>query len=596
VAGIAAAVLLALAGALDYYQSLSATSASGDRFQIAVQAERFRGVAAALPSNAVAGYISDVPLSDAAGQVLFGAARYALAPVLLTVSGSKVRPEWVVPGRCRAWAPRRYGLRKRRGAVPEGCRTMIGLVVFLMPLAAGWCFADAMLSRLAIRPPWAAATLKAAVGAGLGIAVSSILFFLVSLLEVASALSVTALNVALVAVGVAALWRARRQPAGELPSPAAPPAFRWNWVLALALALGFALVLSGLFSVAGASSLGDWDAWSIWNLRAKFLAGPGDAWKRALSPLLERSHPEYPLLTSGFIAMVWKASGNAAPWVPQATGFVFLGLIAALLAGVLGALRGLTTALLAGFVLLASSSFLFLATMQYADLPLSFYYLASVALLVLGLAGEGHSSACLVLAGACASCAAWTKNEGAPFAVLVVLGVATMKWRAALRLALGAAPVLALVVCFKLFRAPAADPLLHQSVSQVIHKLADPARYAQIGAALVAEAYHFGQPWSHPLLLLAILAAALRFRPDRMRAHVLRAAWVILGLVFLTYCGVYLITPNDLGWQLQTSLPRLYGQLWPSALLLVFLMLGAPAAVEPAQPARKARRVSARRS
>jgi hypothetical protein len=96
VAGIAAAVLLALAGALDYYQSLSATSASGDRFQIAVQEERFRGVAAALPSNAVAGYISDVPLSDAAGQVLFGAARYALAPVLLTVSGSKVRPEWVV--------------------------------------------------------------------------------------------------------------------------------------------------------------------------------------------------------------------------------------------------------------------------------------------------------------------------------------------------------------------------------------------------------------------------------------------------------------------------------------------------------------------
>ena len=115
VAGIAAVVLLALAGALDYYQSLSATSASGDRFQIAAQVERFRGLAAALPSNAVAGYISDVPLSDATGQVLFGAARYALAPVLLTDPDSGSRPEWVVGNFVRPADPVRvaaeHGLR-----------------------------------------------------------------------------------------------------------------------------------------------------------------------------------------------------------------------------------------------------------------------------------------------------------------------------------------------------------------------------------------------------------------------------------------------------------------------------------------------------
>ncbi len=461
---------------------------------------------------------------------------------------------------------------------------MTGLLAFLVPLVAGWFLAHAALAGYRIRPAWAARAFEAALGAGAGIAISSVAFFLLTLAGAASPAVILACDAALLAAGLVAFWRTRRRTAGGPAESAAPPLFRWNWLLALALAAGSALVLYGLVSVSAASPDGEWDAWSIWNLRAKFLAAPGDAWRGALSPLPEKAgmHPDYPLLLSGFVAMVWKSAADTSPWVPQLAGFLFLALVAALLGSALTALRGLTSGLTAGLVLLSSTSFLFLATMQYADLPLSFYCLASIALLLMAETPAG-----LALSGAFASFAAWTKNEGLAFAVLLTLAILAVEWRAAgFRIALvrlrgfltGAAPVLLLVVCFKLFLAPASEPLFQQGAAGLTHKLADPARYAQIGKAMIAELYHFGQPWSHPLLLLAILALTLRFRIDATRARALRIATTALALVFTAYCGVYLVTPSDLAWHLQTSLPRLYGQLWPSALLLVFLTLNFPAA------------------
>jgi len=467
-----------------------------------------------------------------------------------------------------------------------------GLLAFLVPLVAGWGLVRAALVRHRIRPPWAARVFEAALGAGAGIAISSVAFFLLTLAGAASLADILLLDTALLAAAVFAFWPTRRRAATGPAQSATTPLFRWNWVLALALAAGSALVLYGLVSVSAANTYGEWDAWSIWNLRAKFLAASGDAWRAALSPLPDKAgmHPDYPLLLSGFVAMVWKASGDTAPWVPQLTGFLFLALVAASLTSALTALRGLTSALTAGLVLLSSTSFLFLATMQYADLPLSFYCLASIVLLLFAEPA---------LSGAFASFAAWTKNEGLAFAVLLALAILAVEWRAAgLRSALdrsrrfltGAAPVLLLVVCFKLFLAPASDPLFQKGAAGLAHKLMDPSRYAQIAKAMIVDLYHFGQPWSHPLLLLAILALALRFRIDATQVRALRASSIALALAFAAYCGVYLVTPSDLAWHLRTSLPRLYGQLWPSVLLLVFLTLNVPGDAPPPKPTSRARK------
>jgi len=47
---------------------------------------------------------------------------------------------------------------------------------------------------------------------------------------------------------------------------------------------------------------GAWDAWAIWNLRARFLAGPGDAWRAAFDDALAWSHTDYPLLLPATVA------------------------------------------------------------------------------------------------------------------------------------------------------------------------------------------------------------------------------------------------------------------------------------------------------
>jgi hypothetical protein len=66
-----------------------------------------------------------------------------------------------------------------------------------------------------------------------------------------------------------------------------------------------------------------------------------------------------------------------------------------------------------------------------------------------------------------------------------------------------------------------------------------------------------------------------------------------IALVMLAgYIGVFLITPFDLVWQLQTSLYRLLAQLWPSFLLAAFAIMSAPESIaaqtpEPESRARK---------
>ena len=451
---------------------------------------------------------------------------------------------------------------------------------FVLPLAAGWCLVRALLPLRQAGPRWASLLLEGALGAGLGAGVASAGYFLLLLGGIASGGAALALDLALLAAGAGLLYARRDQ--GRQPAAPRPAAFRWNWPLLLALTVTLALLASALIAAASVVPYGEWDAWAIWSLRAKYLAGGSGAWRAAVSPALRASHPDYPLLLSGFVGMVWRIGGDTPQWTPMAASFLYLLCALALVAGAVGWMRGASSALLAVSVCAASSSYVFLAAAQYADLPLSFYYAATLALLAIASWEESLAGPARLLAGLFASLAAWTKNEGIPFAAAALLCFLAVEWRAngprrAIRggamAALGSAPVLVLVACFKLFIAPAAEPLFAQGGAAIVHRAADGARYVQLGRSLALTLWQFGQPWTHPLALLGILAYALRFtREQRLRPALLTAGGT-LAAVFLVYCGVYIVTPDDLAWRLGTSLSRLYAQLWPAFLVLVFLAL-----------------------
>lgn len=85
---ITAAVLLAAAlsvlGCVQYWDAESSYQhQSPDPYRIADQEARFAGLRAAVPENAVLGYLTDTPMEDTLGTSMFFAAQYHLAPRLL---------------------------------------------------------------------------------------------------------------------------------------------------------------------------------------------------------------------------------------------------------------------------------------------------------------------------------------------------------------------------------------------------------------------------------------------------------------------------------------------------------------------------------
>jgi hypothetical protein len=95
--GIAASAVLALIGAFQSYGLLADFSRQNqDPYRIEAQQERFAGVAAMLPADAVVGYISDLPYANSEGSANFFGVQYALAPRLLVEESERHKQRWVV--------------------------------------------------------------------------------------------------------------------------------------------------------------------------------------------------------------------------------------------------------------------------------------------------------------------------------------------------------------------------------------------------------------------------------------------------------------------------------------------------------------------
>jgi hypothetical protein len=434
------------------------------------------------------------------------------------------------------------------------------------------------------RPRWADLPFKICLGAGLGAGVSSCLYFLIWLLIGPSTKAYVFAEVLFVGALGTAYWFVRD--VSVIDNPRAKPA-GWFWLLLGGFLVALMLAISMFAETSAASPYGEWDAWSIWNLRAEFLAQPDASWRNAFSPLLNRlagggaTHPDYPLLVSGYVARCWNLTGsNGDPSAPVAVAALFFFATVGLAVSALALLRGWSAAMIGGLILLGTAGFLMEGPFQYADVPLAFYYQATFVLFFLAdAAAEGRRRA-LVLAGLAMGLAAWTKNEGLVFALLSGIGFAVYAWisrriprvRALALLVSGAAAPLAIALYFKFFLAPATGTFANMTAGAVAHRLTELPRYAQIAKAFWDNALLMGSGIAHPALSLAVLAGCLGIAPDRRRSPIVIASLATWLAMLIAYLVTYAITPLDLTWHLGTSMGRLLGQLWPS---LVFLSLTA---------------------
>ena len=369
---------------------------------------------------------------------------------------------------------------------------------------------------------------------------------------------------------------------------------------AFALALGAALCAAITRSLVHPHGDG-WDAFSIWNLHARFLFRGGAAWRDGFSLLIPWSHPDYPLLLPASIAHFWSYLGRESQAVPAVIGLVLTFSTVGLLFSSLAILRGRTSAMLGGLVLLATPFFIEQGTSQYADVPLSFFVLAAISSLCLHHhlpedAANPRAQRLLVLGGLAAGFAAWTKNEGLLFLFALTAAQLLVYIRehnrgnsdptgsaekaSARPLGLffaGLAPLLILIFWFKHSVAPHGD--LFPDTASAIHKLMEPQRYWIVFRWYFKSFFRFGEWWLVPGTVALAIYYFLVVRTKRDgRSRGLDIGLITLSLTFAGYFVIYLITPYDIFWHLRNSLNRLFLQLWPSAVFLFLLV--APGSVQ----------------
>ncbi len=432
-------------------------------------------------------------------------------------------------------------------------------------------------------------------GTGLGFGVSSCLFFIGMVVSGAPSLSSVYLEGVLIAGLAFRILRRRRS--AHRRKAAAPPedgsarpeAVRGRIVDRL-LGTAFFLTLS---LMGAASAIQQWgtplreiDALAIWNLRARFLFLGGREWKAGFTNLITWSHPDYPLLLPGLVARCWAVLGRAAEVVPVLTAAAFTLATIGLLIAALATLRGPTAAWLSGLALAGTPFFIADGSFQCADVPLSFYFLAALALVCLAARRPGDRR-CWLLAGAMAGLGGWTKNEGLLFLAILPLSILLApvggfheRLRRMAWLAAGAAPFLLIIWYFKVWMAPPNDILAGQGLGPTLARLTDPARYALVGKAFGMQLLKAGGFLLRPAVLIGlfVLMRLLGGRLDPAGRNERAILFLTLTLTTAGYFFIYIISPIDLTWHLDNSLDRLVLQLTPGFLFLFFLAVPFPSA------------------
>ena len=436
------------------------------------------------------------------------------------------------------------------------------IVAILVPFAAMWLLLRAVQRESGI----SAGIERVGAGLALSIGVTSVTFFLWRLVG-GSVDRYQRVETALFALAAFALMF-RRVSASSAPSFKAPPEPK---VLRAVAAVGLFILVVAFILFArerfNAVPHGEWDAWAMWNMRAAFVAAPTEHWADGFTLALVYAPPDYPLLLPASIARLWTLDGQwstAAPvWFASIVGLATILLVTGSLlriTGTLGATLGLAILLVPGYA--------WYVTSQCADAVLALFIVMAVTMLI---APENPGR--LVVAGAAAGFAAWTKNEGLVAALaipilLVVVSAPTTPREALVRraafLAAGLAPVLAVLGLFKLTLAPPSELLTGIAQSGPMDKRLDVTRHKLVASYMLGHLAEWGR-WTvtSPLWFALGWLALGAWNVRRVPAAAIVAAGTLVSMS-ITYYLVYILTAHDLMWHLHTSWARLISQMWPT--------------------------------
>lgn len=430
--------------------------------------------------------------------------------------------------------------------------------------------------------------LKMCLAVGIGFGILSCTYFLQLLLFGPSRGALVSTQIALLVLLGAALyyrirWKKAASVSGIEGSP--PPVLKLHRVLLVLFIVALIAATAAFVFISLKHPHGEWDAWAVYNMKARFLFRAGDYWRELFSEPTGWSSPDYPLLIPATMAACWTLMGRESTAVPVLVGLLFTLATTGVLVSALSLLRGKTQGLFAGLVLICTPYFITHGANQYADIPLGFFLLTSIALWNLQDRLDDSRGRLLILAGITTGLAAWTKNEGLLFLIAIlasrfVIIVPTSGLRPFLRqirfFATGLIPVLLVVICFKVTMAPPNRMLFPAEGPGVVAKLLDFSRYWIILVAFIKQALSFGS-WSvsvTPVMVFYLLLIGVSIE-QKEKASV-AASFIALGIMLAGYFMVYVLSPLDVSLHILTSLDRVFCQLWPIFIFNFFLIVRTP--------------------
>jgi hypothetical protein len=381
----------------------------------------------------------------------------------------------------------------------------------------------------------------------------------------------------LAAVGLAyfGLHLSRRPRPGRSPSAWVGP-----WSGAAALGLIFLVTILG-------EPLRDWDARSIWFFHAKMMYSAGgiglsSGWQH---PSVLFSHADYPKLVSALAAQLAYTAGVWNEYLPK-TALFFVLAPASLW------LFTFSRRTFSFFILLLLIPFSFHRWLWngYMDGLLALYF--SVALLLFGRYLRAARRTDLIASIGCLIFLVYLKNEGIMAALigLNVLFVASFfmkkpapaqkNWAAIFHgylTALAALVPLFLWTYFKYQWRLTSDLGLGS-----IQSFAAAAQRLQDGSVLLIFRHTFSQLEGALLLVGLLFFASIAWKKGIVKESI--PAFLAAGLYLLGLIGVYLMTPNDLTWQLQTTGERTMLVVNGAIFAGSYFILDALEAARPASP------------
>ncbi len=184
---------------------------------------------------------------------------------------------------------------------------------------------------------------------------------------------------------LACLFLFKTKKKGLLPGRIQKPSLKFIISLILFFALCVPLWMNSHFYPQGG-----WDAWSAWNLKARFIFEGGESWKNMLDPRLWRSSPHYPLLLPLINVWGWMFCKEPTFNIPIYTSFLFSVLTAGLIWSGIKEITKRSLSIIPALIIFTIPFVVKLATSQYCDIVAGYYILASLLCIVLAQNKKNH--------------------------------------------------------------------------------------------------------------------------------------------------------------------------------------------------------------